>query len=347
MTSVNISVLDEGLHRLRHTGPEYTGTLTNHGPMVIEALTALGRPDAVQPWLSGYLPQLDSQPACFQPIERATWRRALGDVRRVTDWQLFFRAELSENNWLTTATTWWSRLLPGVAAGATHGIIRTSHALRSMAEFPSDERLRELAGALAYWAARYTELPGSPAATGCLSLRQAVCRLPLHPNGVHPGLIRDRLDSLSVVPGFPEAVSALHSPASPDQGMTELAEMFAELFVTYGRQWPTAFVHAVTAPVAASSVLHLLPPELQRHTHDHLWQLAAALYTAHAPTTPIQPLPADNPPVPADLTDQAVTNGDEHAIKLTEACLRVYGNTNNPTLLHAAAAGLALLPEEE
>ncbi|MET7287422.1 questin oxidase family protein [Streptomyces sp. NPDC005573] len=344
---MNTPVLDEGLLRLRHTGPEYTGTLTNHGPMVIEALTALGRPEAVQPWLSGYLPQLDSRPARFQPVERATWRQALGDVRRVTDWLLFFRAELSQNDWPTIATTWWSRLLPGVAAGATHGIIRTSHALRSMAEFPSDERLGELAGALAYWAARYTELPGSPAATGHLTLRKAVPRLPLHPNGVHPGLIRDRLDSLSAVPGFPGAVGGLRSPASPGQGVTELAEMFAELFVTHGRQWPTAFVHAVTAPVAAGSVLHLLPPELQRHTHDRLWQLAAALYTAHAPTAPIRPLPADNPPDPADLTDQAVDNGDEHAIKLTEACLRAYGNTDNPIFLHAAAAGLTLFPEEE
>ncbi|MFJ4677248.1 hypothetical protein [Kitasatospora sp. NPDC088783] len=347
MTFPTAQVLDEGLHRLRHTGPEHTGTLTNHGPMAAEALIALGRPDEVEPWLTRYLPQLDDRPAPVRPVDRTAWREALGDVRRVTDWQLHFDVELAGGDWLATATTWWSRLLPGVAAGATHGIIRTSHALRSMAEHPSDERRRELAAALAYWAARYATLPGDPAPTGRLEPRRAVHTLPLHPNGVHPGLIRDRLHSLGAVPGFPAALGGLRPPASPESGMAELVETFAELLITHGRRWPTAFVHAVTAPVAAGSVLHLLPEDLRRRTHDSLWHLGAGLYTVHAPAAATRRLPPGHPPDPVDLTDRAIANGDEHAVKLTEACLRAYGTTGNPVLLHAADAGLALLPEEE
>ena len=48
-------VLDEGLSRLAVTGPEFRGGLSNHGPMAAEALVRLGRADAVEHWLDGYL----------------------------------------------------------------------------------------------------------------------------------------------------------------------------------------------------------------------------------------------------------------------------------------------------
>ena len=43
------------------------------------------------------------------------------------------------------------------------------------------------------------------------------------------------------------------------------------------------------------------------------------------------------------LTDRAVATDDVHAIKLTEACLRLYCETPDPLLLHAAARGSELL----
>jgi len=55
-------VLDEGLSRLAATGPEYRGGLSNHGPMAAEALVRLGRADAVEHWLDGYLRRLDGAP---------------------------------------------------------------------------------------------------------------------------------------------------------------------------------------------------------------------------------------------------------------------------------------------
>ena len=48
-------MLDEGLSRLAVTGPEFRGGLSNHGPMAAEALVRLGRADAVEHWLDGYL----------------------------------------------------------------------------------------------------------------------------------------------------------------------------------------------------------------------------------------------------------------------------------------------------
>jgi hypothetical protein len=39
----------------------------------------------------------------------------------------------------------------------------------------------------------------------------------------------------------------------------------------------------------------------------------------------------------------AVATGDEHAIKLTEACLRLHAETPDPVFLHAAARASDLL----
>ena len=163
-------VLDEGLGRLARTGPEFAGGLSNHGPMAAEALVRLGRADAVEHWLDGYLRRLDAAPRPADRISDETWREALGQHGRVADWEAYFRAQLAGPPWRDVLARWWPRLVPGIAAAATHGVIRTSHAARSLAAAEAaatdtGPRRDELARGLAYWAASYLELPG-PARTG-------------------------------------------------------------------------------------------------------------------------------------------------------------------------------------
>src|ERR1700722_229362 len=153
------NILDESLSRLAATGPEFRGGLSNHGPMAAEAMVRLGRADDVEPWLDGYLRRLEEAPSATERITRQNWREALGDLRRVTDWELYLADQLADEPWQWVLARWWPRLLPGVAAAATHGIIRTSHAARGLASSQSPERLAELAHGLAYWAAGYLGLP--------------------------------------------------------------------------------------------------------------------------------------------------------------------------------------------
>jgi hypothetical protein len=56
-----------------------------------------------------------------------------------------------------------------------------------------------------------------------------------------------------------------------------------------------------------------------------------------------EPLPAASPPAPEDLADRAGAPGDEPAIKLTEACLRLHAQAPDPVLLPAAARASELL----
>jgi hypothetical protein len=342
-------VLDEGLSRLAATGPEFRGGLSNHGPMAAEALVRLGRANAVEHWLDGYLKRLEDAPTPGDRVTDATWRDALGKLNRVADWEVYLRAQLAEEPWRDILARWWPRLLPGVAAAATHGIIRTSHAARSLAgagEAGDEERRDELARALAYWAASYVELPGGARPNGTLNAAAAIRALPVL-DGPAPGdMITDRLkNGLPRLPGLSSALAALRPPAGNDTGrdLRDLAGEFTRVFLGYGRGQPIVFLHAVTAPVAAYSVLPLLPRQLARPTYDALWQVGAALYAVHAGGVTPEPLPAASPLAPGDLADLAVATGDEHAIKLTEACLRLHAETPDPVFLHAAARASGLL----
>jgi len=345
-------VLDEGLSRLAATGPEYRGGLSNHGPMATEALVRLGRADAVESWLDAYLKRLDQAPRATDPVTAETWREALGELNRVADWEAYFRVQLGEEPWPDVFARWWPRLLPGVAAAATHGVIRTAHAARSLAAgdaagrsaAETAERRAELARGLAYWAASYIELPVAARPSGTLGPAAAIRALPVLDEPDQGGLITARLkEGLPRLPGIGPAVAALRPPADPAPDLRDLAREFAGVFLAYGRRQPITFLHAVTAPVAAYSVLPLLPPELARPTHDALWQVGAALYAVHAGGVTPEPIPAASPPSPDDLTDRAVATGDEHAIKLTEACLRLHAETPDPVLRHAAARASDLL----
>jgi len=336
--------LDESLSRLAGTGPEFGGGLSNHGPMAAEAMIRLGRPDDVERWLDGYIRRLEEPSRATDTITGDTWPEALGVRRRVGDWELYLRDQLADEPWQQVLGRWWPRLTPGLAAAATHGIIRTSHAARSLAAGQTGERLAELARGMAYWAASYLEVPGTARTAGGLDIEAAVAGLPIPAGPVADGFITDRIrTTLAGEPRFPAAVAALRPPADVPADLLELGTTFARVFVVYGRRQPIGFLHAVTAPVAARSVLGLLPAEVARPTYDRLWQVAAALYAAHAADAEPEPLPAAGPPAPEALADLAVASGDVHAIKLTEACLRLYAESPDPVLLHAAARGCELL----
>jgi hypothetical protein len=341
MMTFGTEVLDEGLTRIAETGPEFGGGLSNHAPMAAEALVRLGRTDAVEHWLDDYLRRLDEPPTASEPI--TAWREALGQMRRVADWEVYFRDQMTKEPWRDVLTRWWPRLLPGVAAAATHGVIRTSHAARSLAQTDTAQRRDELARGLAYWAAGYLELGGASTG-GHLDLTAALGGLPVVPVAAGPGLITENLKAgLAGQPGFTKAVGALKPPTDAVADLGDLAREFTRVFLRHGRQRPIALLHAVTAPVAARSVLPLLPGEVARPTYDALWHVGAALYAVYTAGVTAEPLPSSAPPSRDSVTERAVATGDEHAIKLTEACLRLHAESPDPVLLHAAARACELL----
>jgi len=180
-------VLDDALERLGRYGPEFGGGLSNHGPMAVEALTRLGRGADVHRWLDQYCGRLEvcqATPTGGTPV--------LADMSTYADWELHFARELAEAPWLDVVRATLPRFAPGVMAAATHGWLRTAHAVRSLRQRETSERLAELARGLAYWAARYQQVPGPPIPVGTLQLSDAIAALPAR--GLEePGLIFDAI----------------------------------------------------------------------------------------------------------------------------------------------------------
>jgi len=339
-------ILDESLHRLAATGPEWDGGLSNHGPMAAEAMVLMGRADQVEHWVDGYLPRLEAAPRPSARITDDSWRDALGDGRRAGDWQAYLAGQLAGEPWRDVLARWWPRLVPGLTASATHGIIRTSHAARSLAadQSASPERVAELGRALAYWAATYLVLPGVHRPAGQLAPAAAIAALPRRDTPPGRGLITRVLqDRLAGDAELPAAVAALRPPEDVQADLLSLAAGFARQFLRYGHLAPIGMLHAVTAPTVARSVLPLLPREVAGDTYDRLWQVGAALVSVYSSGAAERPFPEGEPPAAGDLADRAIATGDEHAIKLTEACLRLHAERQDPLLLHAAARASELL----
>src|SRR5262245_28139341 len=172
--------LDEAYERLHRTGPEFDGWLSNHGPMAVEAMVRHGQGRVVHRWLDGYVRRLEERPGGTSEID--DWREALGDARRLGDWLAHFDREVRERPWRDVLVTWWPRLLPGIAAGATHGVIRTGHATHTLLGGEADgPRLAELGQALGYWAARWQAVPVPGAPSGTATTDEALAAVPRIP----------------------------------------------------------------------------------------------------------------------------------------------------------------------
>jgi hypothetical protein len=337
--------LDLALERFARTGPEYHGGLANHGPMAAEALVAMGRSDAVAHWVEGYARRLGPPPSARDPITAAGWEGALGRGERVADWAVFFRRELAEAPWPEVLRRWMPRLSPGFMAAATHGAIRAGHAARALGVRETAPRLHELAEGLAYWAANFIHLPESDTAAGTMRPSQAIATLELLPASERRsgGFITSRLAGLAGFAPFKEVAGRVAVSGDPAAFFSDLTETFAHVYLQNATPGKViTFVHAVTGPSAARLLLPYADAAGTRALMRYAWQAAAALYVAMGDRAS-GALPEDDPVDTGTLVERAVANGDEHAIKLTEACLRESALHPRPVFRLAAQDALSRL----
>jgi hypothetical protein len=334
-----MDALLEALDRLRGTGPEFDGFLANHGPMATEALTHIGGAETIGRWVDGYLPRLAPAPPVVRGID--DWRACLGDERLVGDWTALLRREAAEMSWRDLLLRWWPRVVPGLAASAAHGVIRTAHAVRSLRAAGADADpllVDELAQGLAFWAARYQTLPGTPTLAGRVDAVQAVAALPrLDPEveSEGPG-ISGRLAVLHRLVGFAVGLDGWTAPPTSDAALDQLVGAAARVLAARDDA-PIAFCHAVTTPAAVRLVLPELPAEVQRVSVAATWQVVGGIVAGFAaPRIGRESEAVQAELDPTELAARAVEHGDAHVIKLTEAVLREHTRTGDATLLVAA-----------
>ena len=347
-----MGTLAEAYQRLHHAGPEWhDNSLTNHGPMAVEVLVRHGREADVHPWVDGYVTRLDDLPAAGDPITDDTWREAMGDARRVADWTAYLTRQTAERPWREVLALWWPRLLPAIAAGTTHGVIRTSHAVRALLAgggTADPETVTELAHGLAFWAARAQYVPGVEAPAGSLGAREAFAGVPRI--GSQHGNVAGRFAQLAELPSWPVALTALRAPADPDDARDRLADLVDAAtvgYLGYGHASPVLLVHTATAPNAVLHTLPALPRELWTDSLTAAWAACAAITATFAPgrSAPREELPAGDPsgdPV-TDLVDRSVAHGDEHVIKFTDTATESYRRTGDPDALAACLRAAELI----
>src|SRR5262245_25834790 len=284
------STFDEALERLRGTGSEVaSGVAPNHGPMAAEALVALGCEDVVVAWADRYRRQLDAMPPPRSPVTAGDWAQALGAMDRFGDWVAFFRAQLAEASWRVVFREWIARLLPATPSAGAHGLIRTAHALRAVADAETALRVEELGVALAYWAAYYRKLPGTPRLAGALNLGDALRRIPLFLSGqARPGMPREVYLRVMQAHGgeFSEAVDGAAEPESVEDALSSLTEAGAQIYLANASSQPLVMLHTVTAPAALRLLLPHLPVALHKTALAYVWQNVAATAAAYGDERP-------------------------------------------------------------
>ncbi len=317
--------LDEALDAICVYGIELKNGNSNHAPMVAEALCAMGRPEAVMPWIDRYRDRMSPRPPPVDRIRNTDWRGALGRRERFSDWSLFFGDELKEAPWREVLDHWVGRLAPGSCAAATHGVIRVGHAVRGVAERETAPRRHELADALASWAATWQELPGTAFSAACaLPPRQAIGKVPLLPAERRlAGNIVTALGALADFSDFAPAIGLLDISGEIGPLVAELTEVFARVYLANARSIPTAiaFIHGVTSHAALGNIALQLNDGTARIALRYAWQTGCGLYACYggapALAEDVEPLEIAED----ERVDRAIANGDEHVIKFTEACL--------------------------
>ena len=148
----------DGLERAvawsRQWSAEFPFCLANHLPMVLVALHRMGASDErLEAYCELYREQneLVPVPEPIGKITRDDWRKFLGEREREGDYRAFFAGEVARLGATPAAVLYLPELIPGIAASATHALMRMAYATLT----DSDE---ETAVSLGYWAATYLPL---------------------------------------------------------------------------------------------------------------------------------------------------------------------------------------------
>jgi len=285
--------------------PEYAEGLTNHLPMALHALAELGADEArMQQFFEHYARRFAGRPAEPAAAAPADWLALRGRPHAFAPLRASFAAALARDGRDAVLRAALPALLPGVAAAAFHGAIRTAHAVQAGHD-------GELAAALAYWAWRWQPLLPPP--RGAAVSLDVWC---------------ERLVAAAAGCSFDGPLISLRmAQAARSAAYCQLAGSLAATI-----DWPQrllAFAAQRYADTRNFTVLHLvtgvralrvLLPWVQ-DTDGALRDIGPAFTAAYLSAgLGTAALP---PPAPLDwltIVRRAIASDDDHVIKLVHAC---------------------------
>lgn len=296
------------LQSTRHT---YGGGLSNHGPMAVEALVSLGKPEVIPAFLADYVPRLRSG-APADPV--------VGPVRG-----------------------WLADRLPDLVASAGkhagHGLLRTAHAVRAIERVAAhsgvvpEVLLTELSAAVGYWQAGDELLPAPSALTGSTPLPawyDELPRLPLEERV--DGLLTVTLGKAARMSGFVEQVARLDSAGQVPDILDQLALAAAGRYLANDGLANFTLLHGVTV----SSMARVLVPHLRPRDQAQLAASVAGFVAAAVVGFDDGPaVDGRTWTVGEDLATAAAASLDDHTIKFADACLGLAQRTGSTVPIRA------------
>ena len=306
--------------------PEYSNGLSNHLPMALHALNALGaRPARLRAFYDQYITRFeDRQITSVAPP--ADWLTLRGQIESYAALQAYFSDAIARNGKEPTLRLTVPELMPGVAAAAFHGVIRTAHAVNHGHD-------GELASALAYWAATWSPLPLVKTAIGGESFDRWTSFLEKAVNDwqTGTGLISTEMQSAARSQAWHELVEA---PALPSKPLEALARFAA---IRYAATRNFTVLHLVTGCRA----LQVLAPWCDSEAPAHALRAYVAAYLASG-------VGSHHTQPQHDLLDwqalhaKAIDSDDDHIIKLVHAATEWSSWCGDDDALWRAAATTAL-----
>jgi hypothetical protein len=307
------------IERAADYGPLYATGLSNHLPMALIALDRMGAsPARLEAFYARYAPRLARRGQPDTPLDpRDSW----GVARNFEGVFAYFRALLAAQGKERVLQIWLPVLMPGVATGAFHPMIRLAYAVDAYEE-------SEMAFGLASWVTEHRSLDGLGAPTRrtlddiVQSLSHQVAQ-----HALHSGLIIDRLVEVSQLP-------AVRLAATQPEHL-QFADVANFAIRMYAAREDFTVLHMVTGCHA----FRLLIPYLDdvANATRHLWHamMLAYLSTGLTPQRLNAASAATNLDWPRCLA-RAVQSDNDHVIKLAYTAWREASVTQDPLYLYAA-----------
>jgi hypothetical protein len=320
---------------------EFPLLLANHLPMVLEAMGRLGAsPERLDAYATHYnsVHAVPPAPPAVAVLDETSWRSAIGQRERETDLRDFFIDVVSRIGGLAAIRQYIPVLAPGVAASATHGLMRLAYAVLRRDE-------NEIGIALGYWAATYLAFPPArPHAAPTGDPVALVMEMPAESSfrnvTVSSTLLWKWIEHMGTLPAFQGLLGRLR----PDDGL--LSKVRQASLILYAGTMSFEALHAVTG----SHWLRLVSPHLDAPGElvARWWEVVLSLY----PKIGMPELPSAGTlegwrklavPTDAEIAAVAVASDDEHDHSLVFSALEEFKLTGDPLYRVVAARRVGLI----
>ena len=311
--------------------------LSNHLPMALVAKHRLGADsDELRRFAATYSRQLAPLARAKEPLDRATWKRAIGDSRAATELRSYFAHRVADDGVEVTLRSHLPSLLPGAGGAGFHGVIRLAYAIDAASTL-------QVAAGLAYFAEVARPLAAlAPFGGTTRDPEEIFTALSSTSTWATPPSARLIDDAMHKVAGHESFAHAAASLEVDDDSEATLAACALRLHASTNN---FTALHGVTG-LAALSVVRPWIEDQQLVDRVAFQALLAAYLSIGAPAiwsdNQLEEFALSTTGDPTEVSVAAANSDDEHVAKLAYTTLTAFEKTRDP--LYLAVASRAVGP---